>query len=253
MIPSFWTANWIHGGSSQTPHHKGMEVGGLGIASPFVFYMLLCLLCSQHSWAVAFGFMVKVRYWKFLLSTWAAKHRGEFKSQRTAATPGSFSESNSRLKLFKNFITNVESVARQWKQNADGCGYWQLDVTPWNFLKTNQWMSICSHSLLNISMSWNIKMLNDWALNLNDGEEGCFQGTCPESERKDCHRPLNQNRSLEVIKGKKRPWKKSRWPERSLILSNCKMLTCCNHFKYHWCSGNDSQEGGMHIWVCVAL
>lgn len=118
-------------------------------------------------------------------------------------------------------------------QMTANIGSW--DVTPWNFRKTNQWMSVCSHSLLNIP-SWNIKMLNGWALNLNDGEERCAQGTCPESGREDCHRPLNQNRSLEVIKGKKRPWKKkSQWPERSLIVSNCKRLSHCTYIKYHWC------------------
>lgn len=38
----------------------------------------------------------------------------------------------------------------------------------------------------------------------------CAQGTCPESEKKDCHRSMNQNRSLEkVIKGKKKTLKEN--------------------------------------------
>lgn len=95
---------------------------------------------------------------------------------------------------------------------------------------------VSAATLLSIPTSWNIKMWNGQALHLNDGEERCAQGACPESGREDCHRPLNQKRSVEVIKGKERPWeKKSQWPERSLIVSNCEMLTCCDYFKHHWC------------------
>lgn len=79
-------------------------------------------------------------------------------------------------------------------------------------------------------------MLNDWALNLNDEEERCAQGACPDSGRKDYCRALNQNRSLEVINGNKKQrhifimmTKKT-----ANCISNFKMRTC-NYFEYHWC------------------
>lgn len=92
------------------------------------------------------------------------------------------------------------------------------------------------HGLLNTLTNWNIKMLNGWALNLNDEEERCAQGTCPDSGRKDYCRSLNQNRSLEVIKGtkKKRHIFITMTKKTANCISNFKMRIC-NYFEYHWC------------------
>lgn len=92
------------------------------------------------------------------------------------------------------------------------------------------------HGLLNTLTNWNIKMLNGWALHLNDEEERCAQGTCPDSGRKDYCRSLNQNRSLEVIKGNKR--KRHIFITMTKKTANCISnfkMRICNYFEYHWC------------------
>lgn len=123
-VYSLWTANWIDAGSSRGPHPNGMDVGGLGIAS-----LLLGSLYSPHSstvsclWVHGQGQILKCFCSLLELPSTeeSLKVRG-----RTAATQDSFSGLDCRLKLFKNFITNVKSASGQWKPNADDCQYQQL-------------------------------------------------------------------------------------------------------------------------------
>lgn len=126
---SLWTANWIHAGSSRGLHPKGMDVGGLGIASPSAFCMLLGSLYSQHSSTVSclwvHGQGQRLKCFCSLLELPCTEENLKVRG-RTAATQDSFSGSDRRLKLFKNFITNVKSASGKWKQNADDCQYRQL-------------------------------------------------------------------------------------------------------------------------------
>lgn len=68
-------------------------------------------------------------------------------------------------------------------------------------------------------------MLNGWALNINDEEERCAQGTCPDSERKDYCRSLNQNRSLEKV------IKRNEKKRHFFIMMTRKTANCLPNFK----------------------
>lgn len=92
-----------------------------------------------------------------------------------------------------------------WIQSEDYCQWWQLGSS-FSKLPFIRKRVHTRHDSLKYTNQLKYKMLSGWALNLNDEEERCAQGTCSDSERKkDYCRSLNQNGSLEkVIKGNKK-------------------------------------------------
>lgn len=130
-----------------------------------------------------------------------------------------------------------------WNQLLDSENKMQMtantsswDVTAWTLLKTNQWTSVCSHSLKYTNelkyknVKWPSIKFKWWRRTM-----------CPRHLPRVRERRLSQAiEPEEKCGGYQGKWKtlrtkKSQWPERWLIVSNCKTLTCCDYFKYHWC------------------
>lgn len=113
-------------------------------------------------------------------------------------------------------------------------GSW--DVTSRTLLKTNQRTGVCSHSLkyTNELKYKNVK----WA---SITFKWWRRKMCPRHLPRVRERRLSQAIEPEEKcggyqgKGKTLRKKKSQWPERSLIVSHCEMLTCCDYFKHHRC------------------